>query len=77
MGMVTIVFSLDTDFDPSGPRAHLYQAVAEYVVFTVLGGWPQELAKAVLLPRCQTGNLLPLEQLRQQWVDIVGSERSP
>jgi hypothetical protein len=74
--LVSIIFSLDTDFDPSGPRSHLFQAVAEHVVFTVLGGWPPELEKAVLLPRSQTGPLRPLEQLRQQWLDVVCSDRS-
>ena len=73
-GLVTIIFSLDADFEPSGPRAHLFQAVAENVVFTILGGWPPELAKAVLVPRSQTGSLLPLEQLRQQWIDVVCNE---
>jgi hypothetical protein len=73
-GLVTIVVSLDADFETSGPRAHLFQAVAENVVFTVLGGWPPELAKAVLLPRSRTGKLLPLMQLRQQWLDVVARE---
>lgn len=41
------VLSLDTDFDPSGPQSHLYEAVAENEIFTVLGGWPQVLSNVV------------------------------
>lgn len=72
-GKVTIAFSMDADFDPAGPRGHLYKAIAENVVFTVLGGWPPELEKAMLLPRSVTGQQLPLDQLRQQWTDVCGS----
>lgn len=71
--LVTVVLSLDTDFDPRGPQAHLYHAVAENVIFTVLGGWPQVLAKVVLLPRSQTGELQSIDTLRRQWIEVVGS----
>ena len=74
--LVTVVLSLDADFDPRGPQSHLYNAVAENVIFTVLGGWPQVLAKVVLLPRTQTGKLMPLETLRIQWLNVVGPTRS-
>jgi|GEM_PF-3237076 hypothetical protein len=74
--LVTIVLSLDADFDPHGPLSHLYQAIAENVIFTVLGGWPQLLSKVVLLPRAQTGKLMPLETLRSQWLDVVGPATS-
>ena len=73
-GKVTIVFSLDAEFDPAGSRGHLYKAIAENVVFTVLGGWPPELEKAMLLPRSVTGQQFPLEQLRQQWINVCGLE---
>lgn len=69
---VTVVLSLDSDFDPNGPHAHLYHAVAENVIFTLLGGWPQALSKVVLLPRSQAGKLQAIDTLRQQWVDVVG-----
>jgi hypothetical protein len=75
-GLATIVLSLDLDFDPAGPKSHLYNAVAENVIFTVLGGWPQELSRVVLLPRAKTGALLPLETLRNQWLDVVVSNKS-
>lgn len=67
-GTVTIVLSLDADFDPSGPRQHLYQAAAQNVINTILGGHPPQLSYAVLLPRSQSGRLLPLDSLRQQWL---------
>lgn len=76
-GRVTIVVSLNREFDGSGTLAHLYQAVAENVVFNVLGGWPPELEKAVLLPRSQTGKLPSLDQLRQQWIDVVDPRGHP
>lgn len=66
-GLATIVLSLDLEFDPAGPESHLYYAVAENVIFTVLGGWPRELSHVLLLPRDKTGALLPLETLRNQW----------
>lgn len=72
-GMVTIVFSLDGEFETTGPHAHLYHAVARNLVSAILGGRPRELAKVVLLPRSQTGDLLPLQQLRQQWIDTIGN----
>ncbi|TWT67377.1 hypothetical protein [Allorhodopirellula solitaria] len=73
---VTVVLSLDSHFDPVGPESHLYYAVAENVVFTILGGWPHALSKVVLLPRSQTGKLRPLDTLRHQWVEVVGPTRS-
>jgi len=73
-GRATIVFSMDAEFDPNGPRGHLYRAIAENVVFSVLGGWPPELDKALLLPRSETKDLFPLDQLRQQWIDIWQSK---
>lgn len=75
-GLATIVLSLNLEFDPAGPASHLYHAVAENVIFTVLGGWPQELSHVVLLPRAKTGALLPLETLRNQWLDVVVSHKS-
>ncbi|MCA9175135.1 MAG: hypothetical protein KDB14_11685 [Planctomycetales bacterium] len=72
-GLATIVLSLDLEFDATGPESHLYNAVAENVIFTVLGGWPHELSKVVLLPRGQTGPLLSLETLRNQWLRVVGT----
>lgn len=75
-GLATIVLSLDLEFDPTGAESHLYNAVAENVIFTVLGGWPQELSHVVLLPRAKTGALLPLETLRNQWLDVVVSHKS-
>ena len=74
-GGVTVVLSLDSDFDANGPESHLYHAVAENVVFTILGGWPPALSKVVLLPRSQTGKLEPLDTLRRQWIEVVVSTR--
>ncbi len=76
-GSVTIVLSLDDDFDRSGPRGHLYQAAAENVVNTVLGGYPVELSRIMLLPRSKTGRLLPLDTMRQQWLDALHAKTSP
>lgn len=70
-GSVTIVLSLDDEFDLSGPRGHLYQAAAENIVSTLLGGWPPELRQVVLLPRAKTGRLPALESIRQQWLEAV------
>lgn len=75
-GRATIVHSLDLEWDPAGQESHLYHAVAENVIFNVLGGWPQELSHVVLLPRAKTGALLPLETLRKQWLDVVVSHKS-
>ena len=74
-GHSTIVLSLDSDFDPTGPKSHLYQAIAENVIFAVLGGWPLELSKVVMLPRTKTGKLQPLESLRNQWLALVRPHR--
>jgi len=74
--LVTVILSLDREFDPTGAQSHLYNAVAENVIFTILGGWPNTLSKVVLLPRDQTGKLQSLDTLREQWLELVGPTKS-
>ncbi|MFY9255502.1 MAG: hypothetical protein WAO83_18765 [Fuerstiella sp.] len=72
---VSIVLSLLEDFDPEGSRKHLYQAAADNIVNTLLGGFPPELAQVLILPRSVTGRFSPAETLRQQWLDVTQQSR--
>lgn len=72
-GQATIVLALDHDFDPAGAQGHLYQAAADNVVTTLLGGSPSELKCSVLLPLSSVGpaKMQPVHTLREQWLEAL------
>ena len=69
-GLITIVMSCDAAFDPTGENAYMYQAAAEHVAVSILGMWPPQLARVVMVPVSESGMLAPLTTLRQQWLTV-------
>ena len=75
-GLAIIVMALDADFDPRGIKKHLYQAAANNVVDTLLGGSPPQLQCSVLVPLSSQrsearAQMRPVRTLREQWQRAV------
>ena len=75
-GRAIIVLALDAEFDPSGIEKHLYQAAANNVVNTLLGGYPPQLQGSVLVPLsseppASRAQMRPVRTLREQWQQVV------
>ena len=68
-GSVSILFVMDGEFDPQGPRGHLYQAVASEILKNAFGGAPPGMGSYALVPASwvDQSTVFALGQLRAAW----------
>ena len=73
-GTVSIMFCLDADFDPRGEHGHLYRAVSDELIKTLLGGTPSRLGTYALVPASMLAGrpTRPVTELAAAWAAATG-----
>jgi hypothetical protein len=68
-GSVSVMFTIDEEFDPKGDRGHLYQAVAQEILKSTFGAVPPGMGSFALVPASWMDDreLRPVSELAERW----------